>query len=165
MPVRRVAWIRTCALFCGLIVLPVWASGAVDPGGDAQQGVPSDRPMHRRDRSTWDSVFTVEQAARGEKIYGETCARCHRATLGGGDESPALTGSGFMSSWSGQTLHELHERVRTTMPTDTPAVYSRQQVTDVIAYMLRFNGFPPGTTELTHAADALKTIRFLDSRP
>ena len=152
---------RACAVFSALIVFPALASGAVglerkdDRTAKAQRG----------ERSTWDSVYTVEQAARGEKTYGETCARCHRATLGGGDEAPALTGSAFMSSWSGQTLHELHERVRTTMPTDTPAVYSRQQVTDVIAYMLRFNGFPAGASELTHANDALKEIRFLEAKP
>ena len=151
---------RACAVLSALIVLPALASGAA-----ASNNVSRRQRASSRDRSTWDSVYTVEQAARGEAIYGETCARCHRATLGGGDEAPALTGSGFMSSWSGQTLHELHERVRTTMPTDTPAVYSRQQVTDVIAYMLRFNGFPPGGTELTHANDALKSIKFLDVKP
>ncbi len=157
----RKAWRRACAVFGALIVVPALASGAVGVGKETSRG----RHAAAGDRSTWDSVYTVEQAARGEKTYGETCARCHRATLGGGDEAPALTGSAFMSSWSGQTLHELHERVRTTMPTDTPAVYSRQQVTDVIAYMLRFNGFPAGATELTHADDALKTIRFLEAKP
>jgi cytochrome c5 len=158
---KSVMWLRACVVFGALIVFPALASGAVRIGLDSAH----ERQRPLGERSTWDSVYTVEQAARGEKIYGETCARCHRATLGGGDEAPALTGSGFMSSWSGQMLQELHERVRTTMPTDTPAVYSRQQVTDVIAYMLRFNGFPPGAAELTHADDALKTIRFLDAKP
>jgi hypothetical protein len=86
-------------------------------------------------------------------------------TLAGGDEAGELTGSAFMSSWSGQSLADLHERIRTTMPTDTPGVYSSQQVTDVIAYMLRFNGFPSGSVELTHANDVLKSIRFVTAKP
>ena len=125
---------RASVVFCALIVFPALESGAADSEPDASNRRPAQggegTSERTSERTTWDSVYTVEQAARGEKTYGETCARCHRATLGGGDEAPALTGSGFMSSWSGQTLHELHERVRTTMPTDTPAVYSRQQVTD-----------------------------------
>ena len=70
-----------------------------------------------------------------------------------------------MSAWNGLTLHELHDRIRTTMPTDTVGVYSKQQVTDVIAYMLRFNGFPAGAQELMHELDALKGIKFVASKP
>ena len=117
------------------------------------------------ERTTWDSVFSAAQAGRGETTYKQLCARCHMETLAGGDEAGELTGSAFMSSWNGQSLADLHERIRTTMPTDTPGVYSSQQVTDVIAYMLRFNGFPPGSVELTHANDVLKSIRFVTAKP
>jgi S-disulfanyl-L-cysteine oxidoreductase SoxD len=121
--------------------------------------------VEARDRTTWDSVYTAAQADRGQGAYTRQCARCHGAALSGGDEAPALTGSAFMSAWNGLTLEALHERIRTTMPTDTPGVYPKAQVTDVLAFLLRFNGFPAGSTELTHETDALTTVRFQAARP
>ncbi|QJR35817.1 c-type cytochrome [Gemmatimonas groenlandica] len=148
---------RAVGLLGALIVMPLWAGLAATPDAAAHG--------RQNERTTWDSVFSATQAGRGETTYKQLCARCHMETLAGGDEAGELTGSAFMSSWNGQTLAELHERIRTTMPTDTPGVYTSQQVTDVIAYMLRFNGFPPGSVELTHTNDALKSIRFVTTKP
>jgi len=139
--------------------MPLWAGLAATPG---RISTPHRTPT---DRTTWDSVFSAAQAGRGETTYKQLCARCHMETLAGGDEAGELTGSAFMSSWNGQTLADLHERIRTSMPTDTPGVYTSQQVTDVVAYMLRFNGFPAGSIELTHTNDALKSIRFETAKP
>ncbi|MEO7358903.1 MAG: cytochrome c [Gemmatimonadaceae bacterium] len=119
----------------------------------------------RRALTTWDSVYTIEQAGRGETTYATTCSRCHQAALGGADEAPALTGSAFMGSWNGQTLQSLHDRVRTTMPTDTPGTYSRQDIADVLAYMLKFNQFPAGKTELPSGDEELKAITFVSTKP
>jgi len=151
--------LRAAGLLGALIVMPLWAGVAATPSaGTAPHG-------RQDERTTWDSVFSAAQAGRGETTYKQLCARCHMETLAGGDETGELTGSAFMSSWNGQSLADLHERIRTTMPTDTPGVYSSQQVTDVIAYMLRFNGFPSGSVELTHANDVLKSIRFVTAKP
>ncbi len=116
-------------------------------------------------RTTWDSVFTAEQAARGQAAYGRTCSRCHQPALGGADQSPPLTGGGFLSSWNGQTLGDLHDRVRSSMPTDDPGIYSRQDVADVIAYVLSFNGYPSGTSELPVDDGALRAIVWASSKP
>ncbi len=118
-----------------------------------------------RTRTTWDSVYSADQAARGESAYARTCSRCHKAGLGGADEAPALTGGAFMGSWNGQTLHDLHDRIRTTMPTDTPGTYSRQDIADVIAYMLKFNQFPAGKAELPTSDEELKSISFVSAKP
>ena len=116
-------------------------------------------------RTTWDSVYSADQATRGESTYANTCSRCHKPALGGADEAPALTGGAFMGSWNGQTLHDLHDRIRTTMPTDTPGAYSRQDIADVIAYMLKFNQFPAGKTELPVGDEELKSITFVSAKP
>ena len=150
------ARVRAAVVLIAMVAIPALASAG---GGDPAS------PAVARDRTTWDSVYNTEQADRGQTAYKQVCARCHRDALSGGDEAPALTGSAFMSAWNGLTLEELHERIRTTMPTDTPGVYTKQQVTDVIAYMLRFNGFPAGAKELTHELDALKGIRFVANKP
>ncbi|MEQ1691195.1 MAG: cytochrome c [Gemmatimonas sp.] len=157
MPPHRLFATRALVLLTALVGIPLWAASA--------RGNDSGAPPATRARSTWDSVYTAAQAARGQVAYAQTCARCHKETMAGGDEAPALTGSGFMSGWNGLTLDELHDRIRTTMPTDTPGVFSRPQVTDVVAYMLRFNGFPAGLVELTHENEALKDIRFVATRP
>jgi len=122
-------------------------------------------PQHQRERTIWDSVYSAEQAERGDSAYKQLCARCHMENLAGSDEAVELTGSAFVGSWSGQSLADLHDRIRTSMPTDTPGVYGRQQIVDVMAYMLRCNGFPAGAAPLTHESDVLREIRFLARRP
>ena len=163
---------RLIPLFA-IIMLPAIAFASGQRAGERQAGAhrasarasARARAREQNERTTWDSVFTVEQAVRGESTYTRTCTRCHQASLGGADESPALTGSAFMSAWNGQTLHDLHDRVRTTMPTDTPGVFSRQDVTDVIAYVLRYNGFPAGADLLPNGDEELKGIRFVSTKP
>ncbi len=116
------------------------------------------------DRTTWDSVFTPEQAARGQTAYAATCARCHQESLSGADESPALAGGTFLSKWSGLTLGDLHDRVRVTMPPSDPGTYGRQHISDVLAYVLSVNGFPAGRAELPVAGAALQVIRIEAAR-
>jgi len=116
-------------------------------------------------RTVWDSVYSVAQAGRGETAYAKSCARCHGASLTGGDESPPLTGGNFLGNWNGLPLSDLETRIRTTMPSDSVGIYGRQLVTDVIAYVLKANGFPAGPTDLPADADSLKAIAIRTSRP
>lgn len=110
-------------------------------------------------RTVWDSVYTAEQATRGQASYNQTCAKCHQPSLGGADETPPLVGSTFLGGWNGQTLGAMHERIRTSMPPDDPGTFGRQLITDVMAYVLKVNGFPAGAAELPMEAGALKEIR------
>lgn len=116
-------------------------------------------------KTVWDSVYTVAQAGRGETSYAKTCARCHGASLGGGDESPALAGGNFLGNWNGLPLSELQTRIKTTMPSDSVGVYDIKLVTDVMAFLLKSNGFPAGQVELSAQTDSLKDIMVKTSRP
>lgn len=138
-------------------------------------GVPSAAPVsgsappvrqvaRRADRTVWDSVFTAEQAARGEAGYEQNCARCHQSSLGGADEAPALAGATFLGKWNGLTLGDLHDRVRRTMPPREPGLYGRPLVTDVIAYLLSVNEFPSGKVELPVEPMTLQGIRIRVTR-
>lgn len=129
---------------------------------DAGTRAPSPRPGAR---TVWDSVYTVSQAARGELAYVKSCVRCHGASLSGGDESPPLTGGAFLGNWNGLPLSDLQTRIRTTMPTDSVGIYDRQLVTDIMAYLLRTNGFPAGQAELPKDIEPLKEITMQSSRP
>lgn len=115
-------------------------------------------------RTVWDSVYTADQATRGEKLYATNCTRCHgdNAT---GSEGPALTGPLFAANWEGVTLNDLHDRIRQTMPADQPSSLPRQEVSDIIAYLLRLGKMPAGTTELSGDAGVLMQIKFVSNRP
>jgi hypothetical protein len=115
--------------------------------------------------TVWDSVYSPTQAGRGETAYVKFCARCHQPSLGGADQSPPLVGAAFLGNWNGLSLADLHERIRTTMPSDSVGIVDRQVVTDVMAYLLKANGFPAGAIDLPSDADRLKTIAIQSSRP
>jgi len=113
------------------------------------------------ERTVWDGVYTEEQAKRGADVYKQQCVRCHGETLeGNGEGAGPLTGIVFMSMWNGLTLGDLFDRLRLTMPQDKPGTLSRENGADVIAYVLNFNRFPAGKTELAREAERLRQIRF-----
>ena len=115
--------------------------------------------------SVWDGVYTAEQVKRGETAYLQTCAGCHGTGLEGGDMTPPLVGGAFTSNWNDLTVGDLFERIRTTMPLDNPGRLSRQQNADVIAFVLKNNGWPAGAAELATDLATLKTIRIAAAKP
>jgi S-disulfanyl-L-cysteine oxidoreductase SoxD len=116
-------------------------------------------------RSVWDGVYNDKQAMRGEALYSEHCARCHGASLNGGDEVPPLVGGAFVSNWNSLTLGDLSERIRRSMPADQPGKLRREQVADILAHVLRVNEFPLGSTELDYRVEYLKQILFEAVKP
>ena len=52
------------------------------------------------------------------------------------------------------------ERVRLTMPQDKPGKMTRQEIADLLAFVLRSNKFPPGESELARQVDLLNGITF-----
>jgi quinoprotein glucose dehydrogenase len=115
--------------------------------------------------SVWDGVYSDAQAARGETAYRQACANCHGPELEGADMTPGLTGGVFTSNWNDLTLGDLFERIRTTMPLDKPGSLSRQENADLVAFLLKVNQWPVGTTELSRELGALKQIRIQSSKP
>lgn len=109
--------------------------------------------------STLDGVFTQAQAKRGEAVYVASCAGCHGKALEGSPDAPELVGALFVTGWSGTTVGDLVERVRKTMPDDSPGTLTREQYTDVIAFVLSSNKYPAGKTELPTETDKQKQIK------
>ena len=114
--------------------------------------------------SVWDGVFTEDQVKRGAAAYQRDCSNCHGAALEGGDMTPPLVGGAFTSNWNDLTLGDLFDRIRQTMPLDSPGKLSRQQNVDVIAFILKTNAWPSGATELPPEAGALQQIRIEASK-
>jgi mono/diheme cytochrome c family protein len=111
-------------------------------------------------KSVWDGVYTEEQAKRGQQGYSDQCASCHGPELTGGEMAPALAGGEFLAGWDGLTVGDLFERIRISMPQNSPGSLSGAQNADILAFMLASNKFPVGTTELAKDAMILKTIKF-----
>src|SRR5690349_12009816 len=114
--------------------------------------------------SVWDGVYSEAQAARGEAGFIMHCASCHGANLGGTGEAPALAGPQFLSDFDGLSLGDLFDRIRTTMPQDNPGSLTRDGYADILAFLLKSNGLPPGAKELDRRSEYLKAISFSAAR-
>ena len=119
----------------------------------------------QRQTTTWDGVYTMEQASRGQKLYAEHCTQCHGDSLAGVESAPPLAGDQFNAGWEGLTLGDLLERMRISMPQDKPGTLSRAQNADILAHMLRTGGFPSGDKPLDGQAGGLTQIKFLTYKP
>ena len=141
-----------------VVITALLAIAALNPRLSAQQA-------DKAPRSVWDGAFTKEQAKRGEGLYAQHCSSCHGPDLSGNDEAAPLTGSAFLANWDGLTVGDLTERVRVSMPPNNLGKLSRQQIADILSYVLTVNSFPAGRTELDPKAELLKQIRIEATKP
>jgi mono/diheme cytochrome c family protein len=96
-------------------------------------------------RTVWDGVYTEAQAARGVTAFGQSCAGCHALTAEG--KAP-LVGDPFWKSFAQKSVGDLFEFVSANMPNATPGSLDESTYRDIVALMLKSNGFPAGTAEL-----------------
>jgi mono/diheme cytochrome c family protein len=120
-----------------LAVLPLLVTALGVPGGASAQQ-PGGPPTPRT--TIWDSVYTAEQATRGERTAYVNCFSCHTAA--------DWTSSHFLDPTSDQRLGDLFQMISRQMPMDSPGKLSPAEYADVIAYMLKLQGAPPGEKEL-----------------
>lgn len=78
--------------------------------------------------------------------------------------APALVGETFSANYTGQTVADLFDRNRTTMPVGREGQLSAAQNADITAFMLQFNKFPPGETELSNQSMLLRQIKYVAER-
>jgi mono/diheme cytochrome c family protein len=112
-------------------------------------------------RSITEGVYSSQQADRAKPIYEAQCESCHGTALEGGVGSP-LAGEGFLANWSGRPLSNLVDKIEKTMPFNLPGSLSRQQATDLTAYILAGGKFPAGRADLNEnglAQIALPTVK------
>ena len=115
--------------------------------------------------SVWDGVYSEAQATRGAALYEKECAQCHGPGGAGGGMAPPLVGAAFSANYDGQTVGDLFDRNRTTMPPGKEGQLGGQENADITAYMLKVNQFPAGQAELPSQGMALKAIQYLAFKP
>jgi mono/diheme cytochrome c family protein len=135
------------------VVGSLWTAGVLQATRTEQAG------------STWSGVYTEAQAKTGQELYAKNCAECHGQDLGGDGFAPGLKGPEFMNNWNGLSVADLFERIRVSMPPNNPNAVTAKDKVDIVAYILKEDGFPSGKTDLPTAADGLKAIKFEATKP
>lgn len=110
-------------------------------------------PLWTPKRQLTDGSYSEEQSARGAGFYAKSCGACHGADLTGGAYGVSLTGDRFVSGLRGKPVRDLYSRIITTMPPSNPGSLSERQVLDILAHVLKANGFPAGPRALTQASE------------
>ena len=109
--------------------------------------------------SVKDKVYSKEQAEKGDASYTKTCLKCHALKDGPGpEEGPPLAGTAFLTKWDGKTVHELALSIRLNMPPDGSITVGEEDAADLIAYILKSNGFPEGEKPLKADASAKSLV-------
>ena len=116
-------------------------------------------------RSVWDGVYSEAQATRGAPLFDRECAGCHGPDGEGGGMAPALSGEAFNAKFDGESVGDLFDRNKTTMPVGKEGQLSGQQIADITAFMLQVNKFPAGPSEIPSQSMMLKMIKYLAQKP
>ncbi len=135
---------RVMTAVAGVLLLASWAYAAQMPT-----------------TNVWDGVYSEAQAAKGQAAYSEYCSGCHMPDLSGGGPAPALSGEAFVLQNEKKTVGDLFIRIKTTMPPGQPDQLGDDMYLDVVAHLLKANGFPAGQSALSAGLDALKQIRIV----
>src|SRR5262245_1277854 len=114
-----------------------------------------------QERTVADGVFSDAQASRGAAAYEQSCSNCHRADLSG-NSGPALKEQRFARVYAGKELRALYSKVQ-TMPRNAPNSLTDEVYLDIVAHVLRENGFKAGPSELT--AEVLDAVRVVPGQP
>ena len=108
-------------------------------------------PMVTRPDTT--PLYTEEQSTAGAALFGRMCAECH--------EKKDIAGTDFRAKWTGRSLFDLFELIRTTMPDSNPGGLSRDEYAVALAYILRMNGLPSGLTTVLPDSAAMQNVKLL----
>jgi cytochrome c5 len=98
-----------------------------------------------QDKTVDQGVYTATQANRGQTVYETQCTTCHREP---GGNAAVIVGERFARSFADATLQSFFNTIKTTMPRSAPGSLTDGEYTDVVAHMLRLNGYPDGMNEL-----------------
>jgi cytochrome c len=99
------------------------------------------------------ALYSEEQATKGAFAYYQNCAMCHGPLLNGqmgGYSGPALKGSDFADPSYDFHVSDIFNFVAKLMPAATPGSLTHEQDVDIMAFILKQNGYPAGAKELIY---------------
>jgi nitrate/TMAO reductase-like tetraheme cytochrome c subunit len=101
--------------------------------------------------------YTVEQAASGKTLFGDSCSGCHGSRLEGGD-GPALSGVPWQQRLGGAKLLTVWGEIKGPMAEYAGKTFTTQQSLDILAYLLQQNGLPDGAQPLADTRELSNTL-------
>jgi len=98
------------------------------------------------------ALYTASQASAGSKLFGANCAACHGDHLEGG-AGPALSGAtlGTLAKNTKLSIGDMFTFLAQEMPLNEPASLKHDQYVDIMAFILKVNGYPAGSKALTYS--------------
>ena len=105
-------------------------------------------------------TFTLEQAESGEEPYMQHCAACHGVVLQGSGPIPALADDFFDFNWGGKTADVYAEEFRRMPPVTADQTFDIDEstYTNIMAFVLHFNGIEASSTPMPSAMDELASL-------
>jgi cytochrome c553 len=118
-------------------------------------------------------AVSAQDATRGGTLYKQQCASCHGDGLGG-RSGPSLAGGDFLSRWP---TSDLIDKIKNTMPQDSPGKLTAGQAADLAAYIQQAgkamanaqpatastNGPPPAFPAAGNLSQLMRGIMFPNS--
>lgn|ERR1043166_497244 len=105
-------------------------------------------------RTVWNGVYTDAQAERARQTFDSICTQCHTLAPGGSTRGGPVSGDKFWAAFQQKTVGDLLGYVSKNMPNGNGGSLPASTYNDLIALILKANGFPTGTTEVSPAAIA-----------
>lgn len=99
------------------------------------------------------ALYTEDQATKGALAYYQNCAMCHGPNLdgqAGGYSGPALKGKDFADPSYDFHVSDIFNFVAKQMPAATPGSLPRDVDVQIMAFILKQNGYPSGPKELVY---------------
>ena len=115
--------------------------------------------LHAQGRTVWNGVYTDAQAERARATFESTCSRCHTLTPGGNTQGGALSGDKFWTAFTQKSVADLLGFVSKNMPNGNGGSLQPSTYNDLVALILKANGFPAGTAEV--APDAVAGVQII----
>jgi S-disulfanyl-L-cysteine oxidoreductase SoxD len=109
-------------------------------------------------KTVWDGVYTDAQAERATAVFSSTCSRCHTLTSDGNGNRP-LSGDKFWEGFTQKSVTDLLTFVSKNMPNGQGGTLPAATYNDLVALILKSNGFPAGTTEL--APESITNVQII----
>jgi cytochrome c2 len=97
---------------------------------------------------TFGIALSAQDATRGGTLYKQQCASCHGEGLEGRG-GPPLQGGDFRSRWPAS---DLIDKIRNTMPQDSPGKLTGGQAADLAAYIQQTGQAVPNAAPATASA-------------
>jgi len=112
-------------------------------------------PLRAQAPAPTDPAAAAADAAKqldlGEQWFRSACLECHAVG--------SLANADFRLKWGGRSAFDLFELIRSTMPEHEPGSLSVGTYASIVAYLMKVNGMPVGTSAVPSDSSGLALIR------